>query len=443
LGEVVQGGFGGKGTGEVIALEFGGADAWEQGGEAGVLDSFDDGFEFEGLAEVEDGDEDAATAWGSGLLDEAHIDLHLVEGEVGDHVEGGMTGAEVVEGEAEAGIVEGMEGMSAAGVLEEGLAFGGFEDDAMGWEAVMTGQLAELFGIGGVEELSFGDIEGEIDGETGGLPFGQLPEGLFEDLPAEFGDQAAGFGDGDEMGRGDPAELVIVPAGEGFEGADGAGAGVNDGLVVDLDTVLLEGFGEAGKEVAATDQGVGTGGGMVIAPAIAAGTFGFGEGVVHAFEEQAAGIGVVGEPGEAEAEGDVEIEAEALEAFFDPADHLFVVGFRFLRSGPTLEEDQESVAGFAAHGIAGGAGILEDMGEGTDDLVAGAVTVGLVEFAEVVDVDFGEGGTGMVEAGVVEGGGESIGEEGAMGEAGEHIVAAHLGGAGFGGMGWGRGGGLA
>lgn len=427
----------------MIALEFGGADAWEEGGKAGILDAFDDGLEFEGVAEVEDGDEDAATARGAGFLDQAHIDLHLIEGEVGDHVEGGMTGAEVVEGEAESGLIEGMEGLSATGVLEERLAFSGFEDDAMGRESEMTGQLAELLGVRGVEELSFGDVEGEIDGETGGLPMGQLSEGLFEDLSAEFGDQAAGFGDGDEMGRGDPAELVIVPAGEGFEGADGAGAGVNDGLVVDLDAVLLEGFVEAGKEVTASDQGVGTGGGMVITPAIAAGTFSFGEGEVHAFEEQAAGIGVIGEPGESEAEGDVEMEAEAVEAFIDTADHLFVVGFGVLRSGPTLEEDQEAIAGFATHGVAGGAGILEDMGEGPDDFIAGAVAVGLVEFAEVVDIDFGEGDAGMVEACVVEGGGEAIGEEGAMGETGEHIEAAHLGWAGFGEMGWGRGRGMA
>lgn len=132
MGEVIEGGFGGEGAGEVVALEFGGADALEESGESGVLDTFDDGLEFEGLAEVKDGDEDATAARGAGFLDEAHIDLYFVEGQVGDHVEGGMAGAEVIEGEAEAGFVEGVKGMTAAGVLEEGLAFGGFQDDALG-----------------------------------------------------------------------------------------------------------------------------------------------------------------------------------------------------------------------------------------------------------------------------------------------------------------------
>lgn len=307
----------------------------------------------------------------------------------------------------------------------------------------MAGQLAELIGVGGVEELAFGDVEGEIDGETGGLPIGQLAEGLFKDLAAEFGDESTGFGDGDEVGRGDPAELVIVPAGEGFEGADGPGAGADDRLVVDLDTVLLEGFGEAGKEVAATDEGVGAGGGAVIAPAIASGAFGFGEGLVHAFEEEPAGVGVLGEPSEAEAEGDMECEAEALEAFFDAADDLFVKALDFFGSGPSLEEDEEAVTGLATHGIAGGAGVLEDMGEGADDFVTGAVAEGLVEFAEVVDVDFGESDAGMMEAGVVEGSGEAIGEEGAVGESGEHVIAVHQGGAGVGRSGGGRGVGVA
>ena len=151
--------------GEEVALHVADAEVLE-----GVLlgegfDAFGDELDVELAADLDDGaDDDAA---GEALVDvagEGDVDLEDVGTEGGEEGEACESGAEVVDGDAQAALAEVLDGALELGGLADALLFGDFEDEAIEREAGALG-----CGDGGGE---IGDVVGggagvDVDGEIG------------------------------------------------------------------------------------------------------------------------------------------------------------------------------------------------------------------------------------------------------------------------------------
>ena len=145
---------GGDGWGVEVALDVGASELGEGVGLFGVFDAFGDGFEFEGLGELEDGfDDPFAFVVAGEVVDEAFVDFEDVDGEFREGGEGGVAGAEVVDRDADPGAAEVVEGVDdAAGFTGED-GFGDFEDEAVGVEVGAGERVGDVFGEVGVGEL--------------------------------------------------------------------------------------------------------------------------------------------------------------------------------------------------------------------------------------------------------------------------------------------------
>ena len=88
-----------------------------------------------------------------------------------------------------------------------------------------------------VAELAAREVDAQVDRPAVGLvrPRARLPARLLEHEPAERHDQPALLGDADEVRRGEPAALRVVPADEGLHLDRQAAAQVEDRLVDDRD----------------------------------------------------------------------------------------------------------------------------------------------------------------------------------------------------------------
>ena len=143
------------GAGEEKALDLVAAEVAE-GLELGfVFYAFGYDFHAEGVGHADDVFYDGSVSFrGGDAFDEEAVDFEGVEGELAQAAEGGVAGAEVVDGDADAEVAELAEmALGEAEVLHEG-GFRNFELNGIGWRVV----LAEG------EDDGFGEVfAGELD----------------------------------------------------------------------------------------------------------------------------------------------------------------------------------------------------------------------------------------------------------------------------------------
>ena len=214
------------------------------------FNAFGDDVEAQAVAEVDDGGDDLVAVGPVGHGgDEAAIDLEQVEGEGLEVAEAGVSGAEVVEGEAAAKLFEPGGDLEGGVEVVDEAALGELDDEAVKREAGACGELFEEIGEGEVAELDGRDVDadaevrGQVDG--GG-------EGVEQDVGGELIDPVVLFGGGDEAVGRDEAEGEVVPAGEEFEAVDLAGVECDQRLEVGSELA----FGERASDVCGGESGV-------------------------------------------------------------------------------------------------------------------------------------------------------------------------------------------
>ena len=218
-GDIVDGG----GLAVKVALTEIAAQPEEHAGLRGSLDAFGDGSESEALAEADDSGDDfpALTHAGHGA-DETSVDLEAVEGEGLEVAQAGVAGAEVVEGEAAAELLQlAGNGIGAGEVFEE-RALGDFDDDAVEREASLLRAFGDDGGNAGILQLDRGKIDGEMEGVVGEC---WISEGLAEQGPSEAAAEPGGFDPGDKFVR-----RGVLPTGEQFEARALPGSQLDDRL---------------------------------------------------------------------------------------------------------------------------------------------------------------------------------------------------------------------
>ena len=178
LGGLVGEGGGGLGVREEVALGVFAAQGAEFGELVGGFDAFGGAGESERVGEVNDGGDDGAVfGVAAEPVDEGLVDFDRVDGEAFEVAEGGVAGAEVVDGEVDAWGAQCPEGAGDRwGVVHEG-GLGDLEPEGAGLEAAVLEDVVDLVGEGGFAELAGGEVDADAEWgtvEAGGFASGRL-----------------------------------------------------------------------------------------------------------------------------------------------------------------------------------------------------------------------------------------------------------------------------
>src|SRR5690606_30321072 len=188
---------------------------------------------------------------GAQAVHKRSIDLQLADGQGGEVGERGVTGAEVVDGDLGAQLVEAVQGGNDALQVLHQAGFGDFKFDEAGRNALVFKDLADALHEVGLLEQAAGQVDrdGVIKAE-GLLPGAGLACGLADGPQAHVVDQAGGFGQRDEVGGRDDL-AVSLPTHEGLDAHHLPGADIDLGLVVQHQLAALQRFVQGGVQVQA------------------------------------------------------------------------------------------------------------------------------------------------------------------------------------------------
>ena len=157
-------------------------------------------------------------------------------------LERGVAGAEVVEHQPHAEVLEVLQHGGRRGGLLHQHALGQLEPEPLGRHPGLAQDARELVGQRGLGELASGQVDGqarEVDRGVGG-PARELAAGLAQHPAPERHDQPALLGDRDERAREHDPLLRVAPAHQRLDGDDPALVEVDERLVVELELVVVE-----------------------------------------------------------------------------------------------------------------------------------------------------------------------------------------------------------
>src|SRR5450756_257412 len=211
------------------------------------LDAFGDHDFVEAGAEAGDGaDDGAGVALVAEIADERLVDLDLIEGELAQVVERGVAGAEVVERQADAEILELLHRRQGAVVVLEQQTLGYLQLDPLRRQPRLRQRRYHLQSETAVPELDRRQIDGNLDAMRPGR---RLDAGAVQGPFADRDDQAGLFGDGDEHRRRHFSAYRMGPAQQRLAGRYTAAAQIDQRLVIQLE--LLRGKVQHDELVAA------------------------------------------------------------------------------------------------------------------------------------------------------------------------------------------------
>ena len=246
--------------------------------------------------------------------------------------------------------------------------------------------------VGG-QELAGGQVHAHLPARrrVGGEPHAELRAGPLEHELPEGDDEPGVLGDRDELGGGDGPALGVGPAGQRLEGHELARVEADDRLVGDRDLGPLDGPLQLPADGEAIDGAVVHGRLEHLDAALAVG-LGRVHGEVGVAQQLLRRRGGPAAGGDADAGAGVDLPAvdhdRRVEGVEDALGHLDDGS----GVGGVLEEDGELVAAEASGRVARAEAAPQAVGDGTEQLVAGAVAEAVVHELEVVEVDEGDGG---------------------------------------------------
>jgi hypothetical protein len=317
--------------------------------------------------------------------DEAPVDLDHVDGQVDEAGQGGVAGAEVVDDQWAAQLVQGVQLFHGADAAHD-LALGDLQAEPVGGQGVASQATGQVVDEGAVGQLLRRDVEVHLrDRRPLPVPLGDISGHRVADPVPDAADEAGLLGDVDELRGGEQAPVWVVPAQERLSGGDRPVREVEDRLVVHLELAAVLRTGElpfqggAGAQV----QWVGVLGELdAVAPA--------GLGPVHGrvrLGQHVRGVGVGARRGDADAGGDADdapgdrvVRGDQGEAPFGDAQRVPAVA-------QVLQQDGELVPAEAGDDVLGAYRLAEPVGDAGEQAVPGGVTVGVVDVLEPVQVD--------------------------------------------------------
>ena len=199
-----------------------------------VLDALGDGRHVERLGQPDDALND--TQAGLAAQHRGHetaVDLERVDGEAMEVAEARIAGPEIVDGDAQAEFLEPVENGGGNLRVADQRALGEFDLDVLRTDGAGGQRVAQIGDHAEVGEAQPREIDAEkrsLAGRQALVDLGQGVEGGGEQPPVEVGDQAAGFGDRDELARRHQAAVGMLPADQRLVSGDAASLEPDDGL---------------------------------------------------------------------------------------------------------------------------------------------------------------------------------------------------------------------
>ncbi|MDP9397604.1 MAG: hypothetical protein M3P96_07150 [Actinomycetota bacterium] len=387
-----------------------------------ALDSFGDGAQLQRGAELGDGlHERPVLGPPVQAGDEGTVDLQGVDGELLEIGQRRVAGAEVVEGELHAQLLDlAQPAQRRVGVVQEqGL---GDLEDQYGWIETALGE-----GRGDVVgDLSRHDLPG---GEVDVDPQRAARVGPGAGLPARFGqdpaphghDEPGLLGQADEVVGADESPLRVLPAQQRLDAGDLPRTQLEDRLVVQDELLFGEGALQVGAQVPAGELGGVVARGEHLDPVLAVRL-----GPVH---RDVGGPQQVG--------GRLAAAARRRDPDAGRHDQLLVLQLHLggergedagghllgaLRTAGSRQQDRELVPAQAAHRVRRSYAALQPPGQDDEQVVARRVAQAVVDGLEVVDVDEQHGevlaGAAADRFGVA----EPVGEQRPVAQPGEGVV---------------------
>ena len=188
-------------------------------------------------------------------LDKLHVQFDQVKVKILQHIKGRETGAEVVHPDIEAGFVETPDLFFQVLLIDALYGFRNFNNEHFGRKLCVPDPFADFR----YHVAAFKVVPGNVDGESDYrqmqfLASFYILQGQFRNAQIQLIQQFGFFQNGDEFPGGKHAQGGIVPAGQRFLGADGAGGAADDGLVIGLDIVIADGLIQVFDNIAFTFQ---------------------------------------------------------------------------------------------------------------------------------------------------------------------------------------------
>ena len=287
------------------------------------------------------------------LLHERGVDLEVIDIEFLQARQRKITAAEVVQRHLQTHCAELAQALDHVARFVQQDALGNFNHDRTGRQALLFQVIHPILVKRGVaakfhRRLVDANLEGRRQLV---LPALDLLHGLAKHPIADFSAESAGFGERQELGRGEQAALRVAPAQQGFGPFDGAAAQADDGLVMDFELLSRQRYAQV-KHGAQAQLGGRLQIGRKIAVAVAPGAFGRVHGLVGVAQQ----VVDVGRVGRIQRDADAGRHLRPLAAQLERPRHA---GHHVLRdaldAGKLVEAGQdhgEFIAAQARHGVA-------------------------------------------------------------------------------------------
>ena len=170
------------------------------------------------------------------LDDQRAVDLELLEAELPEKPDRGITGAEIVERDTDAEAADQIERAAGHGRVADKVRLGDLQFEPLGRKAGLLEDVAELDGEIGIAQLRGRNVDRELDA----VPAEGIGAGLTQHPAADRVDQAGLLGDRNEHRRIGRAAVRPLPTQQGLDGYDGAARGVDQRLVVESEFLVRD-----------------------------------------------------------------------------------------------------------------------------------------------------------------------------------------------------------
>ena len=173
--------------------------------------------------------------------DEGSVDFEFIDRQALEVGERGVPGAEIVDGKAQADIMElGRDLQRIHRIVHDG-ALSDLEGQTARFDIPLAKKTADLIRQVVALEAYGGDVDGDIEVVSLAQPLGELTEGLIECPRGQRTDEAYPFGVSDELVGGNETLGRVKPTRQGFRAAHPAGRHLDLGLVMERELVPLDG----------------------------------------------------------------------------------------------------------------------------------------------------------------------------------------------------------
>nr|WP_255600999.1 hypothetical protein [Blastococcus sp. LR1] len=413
---------GGHRAAEEVALRDVAAQLAQRGHVLGLLDALGDDGQAEVVPEVHGAaHEDGVLRAGRHAEHERAVDLELVHGQPAQVAHRAVPGAEVVDGQPQAEVVQALEHVHAAcGVGHDG-ALGDLEAQHAGGDAVLGQQSLHQVGQSGVEQAAGGQVDRHRQRVTGVDPAPRLGQRQAENPLGEPQDDARSLGHRDELRGRDQAVDRVLPAQQRLDALDPLAVQGELGLVVQEELVVA-----VQRPAQVTEDGQPRGSGHVV---LRREDDGAGLALLRHVQsdvgraQERLAVGAVPR-GDRDADADLDVERHARDVE-GPVQRLAQplrdrLGLRHAVDG--RQQDGELVAAEPGHGVA----VPQDLGQPWGHLAQQGVAVGVaqavVDLLEAVEVDEHDGDLGRRPGRRGERLVEPVAQQEAVGQAGQRIV---------------------